>query len=65
MTSLKIFENCLDKIANFKKTFGTYAMAFIIFINIYGILSRYVLKTPVIYVQELTILTGIWIFLSA
>jgi TRAP-type C4-dicarboxylate transport system permease small subunit len=62
MTSFKIFENCLDKIANLKKTFGTYAMAFIIIINIYGILSRYVLKTPVIYVQELTILAGIWIF---
>jgi TRAP-type C4-dicarboxylate transport system permease small subunit len=62
MASLKIFENCLDMIANFKKAFGTYAMAFIIIINIYGILSRSVLKTPVIYVQELTILTGIWIF---
>lgn len=49
-------------IAKVEKVFGTFAMAFIILINIYGISSRYLLDQPIIYVKELTILGAVWLF---
>lgn len=51
-----------NRIAKVEKTFGMFAMAFIIVINIYGIFSRTFMDQPLIYIQELTILGAVWIF---
>jgi len=45
-----------------EKVFCTFAMAFIIAINIFGIASRYLFNKPILYIQELTILGGVWLF---
>lgn len=57
-----LFHKVLDVITTVEKVFGILAMAFLILINVYGIGSRYLFNHPVIYVQELTILAGVWIF---
>jgi TRAP-type C4-dicarboxylate transport system permease small subunit len=52
----------LNTLTRIEKPFCTFSMAFIILINIYGISSRFLFNKPVLYVQELTILSGTWLF---
>ena len=49
-------------IASVEKVFGIVAMAFILLINMWGILSRYLFNRPLIFIHELTILAGVWLF---
>jgi TRAP-type C4-dicarboxylate transport system permease small subunit len=51
-----------NKIGWVEKAFCTFSMAFIVVINIVGISSRYLFNKPILYVQELTILGGVWMF---
>ena len=56
------FDKFQNGVARVEKAFGIFAIASIVVINIYGISSRYIFNTPVIYVQELTILAAVWLF---
>jgi TRAP-type C4-dicarboxylate transport system permease small subunit len=58
---LKHFSKLQSVIRRGEKAFCISAMAFIIALNIYGIGRRYIFNSPVIYVQELTILGGVWL----
>ncbi|MFC1798819.1 TRAP transporter small permease [Thermodesulfobacteriota bacterium] len=62
MKFLKTMDKIQHWIGRIEKIFGTLAMGFIFIINIYGITSRYVFNRPVLYIQELTILSGISMF---
>ena len=59
---ISIIRKVLNLIANIEKVFGIVAMAFIVLINMWGILSRYLFNRPLIFIHELTILAGVWIF---
>lgn len=58
---LKNLSKLQSAIRRGEKAFCISAMAFIIALNIYGIGRRYIFNSPVIYVQELTILGGVWL----
>lgn len=58
----KGFEKVQNGIARFEKYFSIFSMAFIILLNIYGISSRCIFNKPILYIQELTILGGVWLF---
>ena len=63
--SLKVYgklEKVQKGLTHLEKYFSMFAMAFIIVINIYGVSSRYIFNQPVLYIQELTILIGVWLF---
>ena len=57
-----VIKKVIAFIAYIEKMFGIVAMAFILLINMWGILSRYLFNKPLIFIHELTILAGVWIF---
>ena len=63
MTSfVLVIKKVTGTIEKIEKLFGISALAFMLLINIWGIVSRFFFNKPLIFVYELTILIGVWIF---
>lgn len=58
---LGAYKRCLDVLVRVESALAMVAMAFIILINAAGIFARYCLHRPILWVHELTILTGTWL----
>lgn len=52
----------MDSLAKVESTVSMAMMAFLILINGVGIFTRYFLNRPLLWVHELTILVGTWLF---
>lgn len=61
-TFLKVYKKWMDLLVKVESVLCMAMMAFLILMNGMGIFNRYVLKRPVLWVHELTILTGTWLF---
>jgi len=59
---LNTYKKWLDALAKAESAASMSCMAFIILINSLGIFSRYFLDRPILWVNELTILIGTWLF---
>lgn len=59
---LTTYKRWMDALAKVESTVSMACMAFIILINGLGIFSRYFLNRPIVWVNELTILIGTWLF---
>jgi len=59
---LNTYEKWMDALVKVESVVSMSCMAFIIIINGLGIFSRYFLKRPIVWVNELTILIGTWLF---
>jgi TRAP-type transport system small permease protein len=59
---LSTYKKWMDALVKAESVASMSCMAFIIFINGLGIFSRYFLNRPVVWVNELTILIGTWLF---
>ena len=59
---LTTYKRCMDALVKVESVASMSCMAFIIFINGLGIFSRYFLSRPIVWVNELTILVGTWLF---
>ena len=59
---LSVYKECLDFLAKVESVVSMALMAILILINAAGIFSRYFLNRPILWVHELTILLGTWLF---
>ena len=59
---LSTYKKWIDALAKVESAVSMACMAFIILINGSGIFSRYFLNRPIVWVNELTILVGTWLF---
>ena len=59
---LNTYKKWMDALVKVESVVSMSCMAFIIIINGLGIFSRYFLKRPIVWVNELTILIGTWLF---
>lgn len=62
VTFLKVYKKWMDFLVKGESAFCMAMMAFLILMNGMGIFNRYVLKRPVLWIHELTILIGTWLF---
>ncbi len=61
-TFLNTYKKWMDALVKVESVASMGCMAFIILINGLGIFSRYFLGRPIVWVNELTILVGTWLF---
>ena len=61
-TFLNTYKGWMDALAKVESIVSMACMAFIVLINGLGIFSRYFLGRPIVWVNELTILVGTWLF---
>jgi TRAP-type C4-dicarboxylate transport system permease small subunit len=61
-TFLAGYKKWMDMLARVESAISMACMAFIILINGLGIFTRYFLNRPILWVHEVTILTGTWLF---
>lgn len=59
---LGIYKKGLDFLIRIESVIVMVGMAFLILINAVGIFARYFLNRPILWVHELTILSGTWFF---
>jgi TRAP-type C4-dicarboxylate transport system permease small subunit len=59
---LNTYKKWMDALVKVESVVSMSCMAFIIFINALGIFSRYFFGRPIVWVNELTILIGTWLF---
>lgn len=61
-TFLTTYKKWMDVLAKIESAASMAMMAFLILINGVGIFTRYFLNRPLLWVHELTILVGTWLF---
>jgi len=61
-TFLAVYKKWMDYLVKIESAASMAMMAFLIFINGIGIFTRYFLNRPILWVHELTILIGTWLF---
>ena len=59
---LRIYKKALEFLVRIESAIVMVGMAFLILINAVGIFTRYFLNRPILWVHELTILSGTWFF---
>jgi TRAP-type C4-dicarboxylate transport system permease small subunit len=59
---LKTYKRWMDMLVKVESVASMSCMAFVILINGLGIFSRYFFRRPIVWVNELTILIGTWLF---
>lgn len=59
---LRIYKKGMDFLVRIESAIVMVGMAFLILINAVGIFTRYFLNRPILWVHELTILSGTWFF---
>ncbi len=59
---LRRYKKVLDVLVRIESFLVTLGMAFLILINGFGIFMRYFVGRPILWVNELTILSGTWLF---
>jgi len=61
-TFLKVYKKWMDSLAKLESAACMAMMTFLILMNGVGIFTRYFLNRPLLWVHELTILVGTWLF---
>ena len=59
---LNTYKKGMDFLVRIESAIVMTGMAFLILINAVGIFTRYFLNRPILWVHELTILSGTWLF---